>query len=100
MKNKSKIQIIDKKKKIILVFLFLCFQSCSTTLEYPIESKKYKNDQVTVQSALNLAMSSYLKGCMDGHKIFEKKYDSFAKCKDKAIKHTTDNIVFILDQGE
>lgn len=64
---------------------------------YPIELKKYRDDLVSVQTALNLAKSSYLKGCAD-KAIEEHQKDFFQDCLSKADEHVDKNIVFILDQ--
>jgi hypothetical protein len=78
---------------MIKFFLLLALSSCATSkINYPLEAKKYQHDLVSVQTAVDLAMSSYLKACTDQKVKFE-------RCKDLATDHVKNNIVFILDQS-
>lgn len=82
------------RKVIFVLLIFPLINSCSTSsLKYPIKAKKYKEDLVKVQTAVNLAMFSYVKGCVDQSKDFK-------KCRDKAKNHVKENIIFILDQKD
>jgi hypothetical protein len=66
-------------------------------LEYPIKVKTYSKDLISVQSAVNLAKTSYVKGCVEnGKKFTEKKL--LGDCLNMADDHIEKNILFILDQ--
>jgi len=81
---------------IKLISLLLITTSCST-ISYPIISKKYKDDLVTSQTAIDLAFSAYLKSCVDIKNEF-KLGINFNECQRKAKIHVNNNIIFILDQ--
>lgn len=79
-----------------LIILLLISTSCST-ISYPITAKKYKNDLVSSQAAIDLAFSAYLKSCIDIKNEFKLSI-SFNECQRKAKVHVNKNIIFILDQ--
>lgn len=58
-------------------------------------SSKYKRDQISLPVTIDLAMSSYLKGCMDT----AKKKHSYSECLNLAKKHVKNDIVGILHQN-
>ncbi len=85
------------KKPCQIVLLMGLFCSCST-LSGPkpkgIKEELKKHD-IGLESLLDLARSSYLKGCVDGKNTFvkiypENKRSSFAKCTDMAKSHQED----------
>jgi len=87
----------------IRVFLILVtaglFSSCSSEkLHYPLTEKKYKDDTISVQTAIELAYSAYLKGCVDRSLALGAK-QSFDLCSTSAKNHVKDNIIFILDEN-
>ncbi|MBT6324915.1 MAG: hypothetical protein HOJ35_03025 [Bdellovibrionales bacterium] len=81
---------------IKLISLLLITTSCST-ISYPITAKKYKDDLVSTQTAIDLAFSAYLKSCVDIKNEF-KLAINFNECQKKAKAHVNKDIIFILDQ--
>jgi hypothetical protein len=79
--------------------LLLVLSACSTSngLEYPITERKYKDDTVNVQVAVNLAYSAYLSGCVDRSLLLGEKH-TFEACAELARKHVKDNVIFMLDE--
>ena len=77
--------------KIIFISTFLFSCSHLKRDEYPLEGKEYRDDQVSVQSAVNLAYSAYLKACVDSGGIFR-------KCSDLAKKYIESDVIGVLDQ--
>ena len=74
--------------------------ACATPesrLEYPIPQKVYRDDTISVQSAVNLAYSAYIKGCSDRSRELNAP-NSFQACVIKAKEHVDKNVLFFLDQ--
>ncbi len=80
-----------------LVIVISGCSSISNKFDYPININKYSNDTVTVQTAVNLAKQSYLKGCVDKSKEYSKE-KTVRPCLLKADDYIRENIIFILDQ--
>ena len=63
---------------ITIFFAIFLLSSCSSQrTSYPMKLKKYKNDLVSVNVAVNLAMTSYIKGCVDKAKSFQQKNEEY-----------------------
>ncbi len=91
-----------KNKKIaIILFLGIFVSSCAT---YLLSSSKtstytmYKNDLVSVATALRLAKNSYMLACVKASKRFRKNSHHLSKCSTEAQKYVKDTVQFILEQ--
>ncbi len=82
-----------------LALFFFIFSSCSS-LQYPIKVKKNKEDQVSLQAAIDLAFASYIKGCLDQQKTQSTEQISFEICREKSKDYVKNNVLFILEYGE
>ncbi len=51
---------------------FLCFQGCALSPVEKIKQEK-KHDEISADSIIELARSSYVKGCIDGMNVIKKK---------------------------
>jgi len=86
-------------KIIVLGILSLVISSCiekKVILDFPIEHKKYNGDLVSVHASINIALQSYVAGCVQNKIILKTIYD---QCVKKGRKHIEDNVIFILDQS-
>ena len=73
-------------RKLSFVVLLLSFYSCASSKP----KAEQDQDSVSVNSALNLAKTSYIKGCVDGiqHVIRKKTYGkALSYCKTKSEIH-------------
>jgi hypothetical protein len=65
------------------IVVLLLFTSCAS-YKYQDIKKEYKNGKISLNAVLNMARSSYLKGCTENSK------HDFEKCKKLAQKHSSD----------
>lgn len=79
---------------ILLIGVFTSFTS--SKLIYPLTFKKYKNDNVSVQTSVNLAMASYLTACVRTHKKY-RLGRALNQCVKEANQYVKNDIVMILD---
>ncbi|MEX1098852.1 MAG: hypothetical protein WEB87_00415 [Bacteriovoracaceae bacterium] len=81
------------------ILLLLALGSCASSQKRSIVDEVDEGN-ISVQSVLDLARNSYLKGCVDGKNIFaaEIKQSSFETCRDHAKEHQ-EEIRFILEQN-
>lgn len=87
--------------KKIFTLLLLIAMGCSATqssVAYSIKDKKYRNHKVSVEAAINLAMSAYLKGCSDKAKALGEN-DFFDQCVAEGRKHIDNQVIQVLDQN-
>ena len=64
-------------------------QTKSTQKEKRTIVDEVREENISTQTVLDLARSSYLKGCVDGKKLYapELETSSFERCKEHAFKH-------------
>ena len=82
-----------RSQKFLLIFFLLISCSSAKPPNYSLDGKYYKNDLVSVQTAVNLATASYIKGCVAQKKTFH-------DCQEEAKSYVKDNIISIMDQGK
>ena len=82
---------------LILIFFTISCSSNKIYLDYKIKSKKYANETVSIQSALNLALQSYIRGCIQQKESTRK--DIYIGCVKKAKEFIHNEVIFILDQN-
>ncbi|MCO4793409.1 MAG: hypothetical protein KC493_06850 [Bacteriovoracaceae bacterium] len=83
---------------LISLTLIILLSSCATNhIPDSIKVEKDEYEKVTVQTALDLAFTSYLKACTDFNKK-EGRSGFFETCRDLGKKHVKENILFILEQ--
>lgn len=89
---------MNPRKIVTIALLVLMCASCTTPgPTYPIREKKYVGELVSVQSAVNMALAAYLRGCVESGKGTGRDR-LFDDCAERARKYVRDDIVFILDQ--
>jgi hypothetical protein len=75
------------------LLIFVILSSCS---HHSTKRKSFvdeiNEENISVKSILDLARSSYLKGCVDSKNYWlpEKKVSSFEQCKTMALEHQND----------
>lgn len=85
-------------RTLILSLVLLAAASCASRKPRSIVDE-VSQENISIQTVLDLARSSYLKGCVDGKNIFaaETQQSSFETCRDHAMKHQ-EEIRSILEQ--
>jgi hypothetical protein len=73
----------------LLNLVFIIFLTSCANQKYKRIKKEYNEGNISLNAVLNLARTSYLKGCQ------ENSNKDFEDCKNKASKHT-ENIAEIL----
>lgn len=80
-----------------LILLILVSSCAHRSHQNPIQVEKDKYEKVSVQTALDLAFTSYLKSCSLLSKEFGRD-NYFDDCKKRAKQHVKNDILFILEQ--
>lgn len=76
-----------------LLFIFFILSSCShNSTKHKSFVDEINEENISVKSILDLARSSYLKGCVDSKNYWlpDKKVSSFEQCKTMGIEHEND----------
>ena len=63
-----------------------------------LKGRDYQNDLISVNTALFLAQSSYLLGCVKEAQNNKEKKNSYSKCLNQAKAHVRKHLIHILDQ--
>lgn len=86
-------------KRALSLLALIALAACSAPKTRSVVGEVRKNN-ISVQSVLDLARSSYLKGCVDGKNLFasEIRQSAFAPCLETAKEHEAE-IRQILEQN-
>ena len=69
-----------------LTLIIILISSCATDPYAPIKND-IREKNVSVDAVLNIATTSYIKGCTEGLREVKKSKGHFNQCKDLSLKH-------------
>ena len=85
---------------LCLLWTILGFGCANTSIDWqPLENMSVSNDKVSLSSALNIALASYVRGCVvKGQELGAKKGTQYDDCLKKGKGHIKENVLTILNQ--
>lgn len=98
--QKDKIEVIMKNTTIIAIILIITATSCATQyiVSHKNHYKKYRNELVSVETALSLARNSYTLACVKAKKEQNPQKHYFKTCQKLASQYIKESVEFILTQ--